>query len=1752
MGKQKHKKRGVLVTLAIVAMTVGLTLSQAFNRQTEAAADLSQLAVDFDSLLEDADSKYLYLSDVEPLAARVGWGQFLKDQVDGGRPITMRYDGGVKTFKKGLWAHATSNLYYDLEAIGATERDFDVFMAYVGLNTSSGAGDGVTFRVYGSNAECVGAGQCLTTASNWTQLTNLDNRASLPGKDAEFIRVSVADYRYIRLEANQNAGNGQDHSVWAEAKLAKADYQPYLMPSAEEMDAEIAALGEVDVVNNPEHRLMVMRRDLVKNIGQYEMTQIIKSNAEMREALEWLYNNVDILQMYTTGGKPTGTYYNSIKALSELYLTFKDNDLHDETPLLTTAGARKDMYLKMIISLSLTHSQEVRFWIRDQGEMAGNPDSPNVSHPVDRYLVYKRMYLAGKLQNAIFEQLEVEEMRYIMFSELGDDEIEWMRDWLPTVGKGLYTWPPVPYISIGNHYWYEQNYDPNYVDTDGQTWAQKYKLRGSAYDGSGNKSISGNYMIGFEARAPHLWMIQRYGGVCWQISNFGQNMTISYGVPSTTFGQPGHLAYSNYEMGTGTPAWALTNDVSGWSYTSFTGYTNTHTYHQVRQMNNWGAFTGEYALLRNRYGYPGAYVTLAQAAINDFTNYEKSQLLVKAAGVYDEELARQEQLLNQAIEVQDINFDAWYGLLATYAKQDKTAVEWYGLASKLANSNMKRFSLPFHDLMQTIITYIPNDNPDTVAYSLRTEMLLAEVLEWAAKANDSDLNMPNVFRQGGVSRQLANTLLGRLNNQIAVFSFDGDDAGKIKLGEKYAESSAAFEYSLDGGNTWHGEDGDWVTDKEIQLSAEQIASITEENDIKVHIQGVPREGNIYTIDIKESTLPNNLYANDKENRVVGVNTTMEWCEVKDGDDCAGDGSNWVSYRESSPLRVGGITIRVRVGATGVFVPSQPSPEYTFTTDTDPETRKYIPVSHLSVAQVSSQATGGGQYGNAIYAIDGNFNTRWHSAWNGSDAEQWIVIKFDHEVELAALGYVAAGGGNGRILQGDIYISDQEELKVENFRKVGQILNDCSTAEEGVLCTPAWPNVDNATITNLNPRTFEFRRTEQRVVVDDEGNPVLDENGQEQIEEVVTHEAITARYIAIDASQTSNHGNFIAARMLNFYEDRTQNPAPTAGIGFSTQEPTRDDVIARLTNTSEDELELLAVVPEGTEEEAGKEYVVSNGVKYVVVGQEYASYTFTENGEHTFYFRRKATGDEETDRSRKIGRVVAKVDWIYKTAPEPTVEYICVKDESGEENTEIKCDGSQKVNRSITAKLVFPNNDFVTILNNGKLNDDAEQLPEGDEVDDINNTQVGNDESGAGIDGEVDASDVDTTGDSTSESDDSRDPFTYLFMRNGKFTFEYVDKAGNYGEKEVEVSWIDKAAPKVALEYSTTEETEDDVTVRLVKVNKTEPLDNERMRARDFELTDESDRFDENGLEYGEDFIILNGDEVKVNEDGSAEYVFRKNGEFTFEYRDEARNQATMTARVDWIKKSEDPDQPDNPDNPDDPNKPDDDKPGIDQPNDDSSSGEQQPGNSGKDEVVNRPPANNDSVILDGDGEQVANNGDGGDKDGAAQGGLFGGNSVIETVGLPEGAKSESKRLTLNSALRAKFGSDSDYFELRFVDENGDVLAERPQQVKIAVTSGKKLIGVYRVKDDGTTESVDYEMVDGGIVISNPEAGKYLLDYEDHLSSMDKPEDLEGGSDERKDEKAWYENPVLWWGAGAAVVLVVAGVGVKMIANRKRD
>lgn len=64
-------------------------------------------------------------------------------------------------------------------------------------------------------------------------------------------------------------------------------------------------------------------------------------------------NNVYNLRLYIIGGELDGSYIESLRILSQLYATYKE-DLNSEE-VTANGTALKDLYRRMMITLSLTH-----------------------------------------------------------------------------------------------------------------------------------------------------------------------------------------------------------------------------------------------------------------------------------------------------------------------------------------------------------------------------------------------------------------------------------------------------------------------------------------------------------------------------------------------------------------------------------------------------------------------------------------------------------------------------------------------------------------------------------------------------------------------------------------------------------------------------------------------------------------------------------------------------------------------------------------------------------------------------------------------------------------------------------------------------------------------------------------------------------------------------------------------------------------------------------------------------------------------------------------------------------------------------------------------------------------------------------------------------------------------------------------------------------------------------------------------------
>lgn len=387
----------------------------------------------------------VYLSDIPYQKAQVGWGTLGLDKTNSNTSLILNIEGASVVVKKGIFAHATSTVEYDI----SNYKDYDYFMTYYGLNTTAGNnGNGVKFYIYTSQ-----------DGKNWTLRTEENPTPIKATNGAVHVKIDIKDANYIRLYANDNGANGSDHAVWGDAKLVKENYSDNVMTTVEEFDSLIKKNYNSGIIEE-DLKLTLLQRTFIKRVGQYQLRSFLESDSKNAETLDWFLNNEEALRLWTIGGRPNGTYERALQVLSDLYHTYKE-DLANEN--VTSLGTKyKDLYLRMMLSLSLTHSTNVGLWI------GGN----QFSNAVVRYRIYKSMHQNGQLDTAMFENYTIDEMRGVMITNIDDEEILWLHDYSKKFSTTAERFNPYKYINYTLSYSY---YRPQYyTQANYAKWNQKH------------------------------------------------------------------------------------------------------------------------------------------------------------------------------------------------------------------------------------------------------------------------------------------------------------------------------------------------------------------------------------------------------------------------------------------------------------------------------------------------------------------------------------------------------------------------------------------------------------------------------------------------------------------------------------------------------------------------------------------------------------------------------------------------------------------------------------------------------------------------------------------------------------------------------------------------------------------------------------------------------------------------------------------------------------------------------------------------------------------------------------------------------------------------------------------------------------------------------------------------------------------------------------------------------------------------------
>ena len=1071
--KLKNRKKEIVLSLAIILVLtfIGIYVKTSHIYTVETNLSSFLATADYDT------TDHVYLSDIsyEEDKSYVEPGYYVRlDKSNASSLITLKVGGKKTSFIKGISAWATSELVYDLTKL---DHKYDYFTAYLGVDLSqisSYYNSGVTFQIFTSQ-----------DGVEWTEKFKTNSMRNYTEDDipeAVLAKVDISEANYLKLYAYENGNSWYSHwsddAVYADAKLITKNYQ-----ENNEIDETIKPVSYYDNLIKENYtkcstnacsseelqayELNILRRDFTNKVGYDILQALTRYSKDYHTIANWLLNDRETLELFLLGGTPDGNYVSSLKILNELYNKYK-SDFELSTPL-SSGKTLGNLYEEMAVSLSLTHSANVGLWVTGAPE---DPHDPNGSYAIDRYAIYKKLYQTGKLRNNIFENLSVEEMRFVMNNIIDDEEIMWLNEFA-TINEST---DPYRYINYTFDYDYSR---PQYYEaTNKETYNNKTRKnlkRAYNFTNTYQDSNGKNYSITYGDKAK-LWIVFEEGSVCGGLSKTGSNLIGSYGVPSSVVSQPGHAAYIYMNLDAkNNKIWTLYNDVSGWGQSGKTEKLS------VRMPNGWGS--GSYAS-----GFPASYILLAQAALNDYESYAKAEKTLMLSDIYAKDLTTLESIYEKALSIQDINFDAWYGLVNLYIKKQASASDYLALANRISES-LTYYPLPMYDLLELIIKNVPGSE-----YKAAVMRLRVATLEKAKVATEAE------SIQAGAVKQVANYLLNS-NTDVASFSFDGDNAGKIILSEKFESNDVKWQYNVvNSAQTAYWKD---ASGPSHELTSDELKQIHEETDIHIRLVGALE--NVYDIKIDKSTAPVNILTNDYENTLSGTNDKMEW-QIEGTD-------NWTSFKATSPDLTGDKVINIRYSYTANKIASDPI-TVTFTKDNPDPTQSYVKAERLSIHDVSTEELKR-ENNAAKNVLDGNYNSMWHTLWDGSDKDKFITLKLDEESYISALEYVPrANDTNGIVTEAKIYTS-----------------LDGTTWDEVTLTEEAKWVSDNTA------KMAEF------------ASPVK------------------AMYVKLVGAKTI--GNYMSASMINLFEDVPKKVPVTADLEYSTKDLTNKDVTVTLVNGNRD-------------------------------------------------------------------------------------------------------------------------------------------------------------------------------------------------------------------------------------------------------------------------------------------------------------------------------------------------------------------------------------------------------------------------------------------------------------------------------------------------------------------------------------------------------------------------------------------------------
>lgn len=441
--------------------------------------------------------------------------------------LSLRSDGVLRTYQKGVSVHAKGQVTYDISEYSA---DYTRFVAKVGVDGSRGSNGSIWYQFFASH-----------DGSSWESLLKTDVMTGMT--DAFPVDLDVEGYSYLRIYVDPNGSNAADHGTIGAPKLAKADYvdNEISYPRISKVDVYDEEISSHDASYNYENNLSLVReREIVNKIGYWTIQDAVSERPDIGVTLDWILDNEQVSEDVVEVGNLTRTSV-FLEVLADLRSTHAA-DLSDPD--------YGDVYRRMMIALAAAYSSDTVSSPLVYGHTTANYDY------IARYERVKQLFLEGKFSHPDwFCEYHVELMRLLTQDSLRDDETMWFSNYVRVVKKGA----TGPYSYMG---YVKGNFIlPAYFDeANREKYDTLYGL--SAFDVPYGDSPNARY-----------WMVFNHGGICWNLARTGQSVQKTLGMPSTGLFQPSHEAFLLYTKDAqGRPFWYVGNNNYGWGRSSTTWY----------------------------------------------------------------------------------------------------------------------------------------------------------------------------------------------------------------------------------------------------------------------------------------------------------------------------------------------------------------------------------------------------------------------------------------------------------------------------------------------------------------------------------------------------------------------------------------------------------------------------------------------------------------------------------------------------------------------------------------------------------------------------------------------------------------------------------------------------------------------------------------------------------------------------------------------------------------------------------------------------------------------------------------------------------------------------------------------------------------------------------------------------------------------------------------------------------------------------